>query len=163
MDLRNPGNMRTRIEMQKAVQLKDNAGGPYTEYVEDFFCWGNIIPNGGQEMFQSDKFETEVDGLVEIRYRTDLTAKHRIKVVSPAGEAWEDDTDYSRDKIVTNNSKKYICTEGHTSSSTTEPGEGDDWQDYWNEFNERILDIDSFFDPDQRRSRLHIPFVEVVE
>ncbi len=163
MDLRNPGNLRTRLKFKKAVQKKDSTGSPYTDYVEDFFCWGKINPNRGQEMFQSDKFKSEVDGMVEIRYRTDLSAKHQIGVVSQEGKEWEDDTEYSRDEIITNNNKKYICKEGHTSSSTTEPGSGDNWKDYWNVFIERILDIDSFYDPDQMKSRLYVFFREVVE
>ena len=114
-ELKNPGELRTRVEVQKPIQKTDKSGAPYTDYEdghEDNFCvWANIIPNRGQEMFQSDRFETEVDGIVEIRYRTDITAEHRLKILGT----------------------------------------------------DRILTIESYYDPEEMKSRIFIPFVEEVK
>ena len=108
--LRNPGDLRTWLEFQTSTQQKDEAGGLYEDFETDFACWGRIIPNRGQEIFQSNRFTSKVDGIIEIRYRTGVTTKHRVQVIGT----------------------------------------------------DRVLKIDSYFDPDSRKSRLYIAFVEEV-
>lgn len=74
-----PGKLNKRLEVQVPTDTTDSVGGITTAYAVDFEVWGAIIPNSGQRVFQSDRFDSEVDVLVEVRYRTDITSKHRLK------------------------------------------------------------------------------------
>ena len=75
------GDLRYKLEIQKPVEAVDSSGGPYKEYIKDFECWGSIMANNGQKVFRSARFDVQVDGLVEIRFRNDITADHRVKVL----------------------------------------------------------------------------------
>jgi len=105
----NAGRLRTKLEVQSATEIVDDTGGHYTEYTDDFEIWGNITPNAGQNIFRSAKDENEVDGMIEIRYRDDITDHHRLKVVGT----------------------------------------------------DRILEINSYFDPDGKKSQLNLFYSEV--
>lgn len=48
--------------------------------------------------------------------------------------AWVTATAYVENDIVSNDGDTYICTAGHTSGSSTEPGVGASWADYWDLF-----------------------------
>lgn len=76
----NPGKLNKYLEVQKGVEKTGPSGGTYTDYVFDFNAWGAVIPNRGQREFQSGKYDAEVDGIVEVRYRDDYTKNHRIQL-----------------------------------------------------------------------------------
>ena len=79
--IHDPGRLNHYLEIQEGVEKTGPSGGVYTEYVKDFNAWGSITPNRGQREFQSGKYDAEVDGIVEVRYRDEYTKNHRIKVV----------------------------------------------------------------------------------
>jgi hypothetical protein len=45
--------------------------------------------------------------------------------------SWITATDYNKNQQVTNNGDLFLCTVGHTSDSTTQPGVGANWTDKW--------------------------------
>jgi hypothetical protein len=45
--------------------------------------------------------------------------------------AWVTSTSYAVDDAVENDGSSYICTSGHTSSASDEPGVGGSWASYW--------------------------------
>lgn len=52
-------------------------------------------------------------------------------VLISAATAWADSTAYIKLDTIKNGNIIFTCTLGHTSSGATEPGAGDDWEDYW--------------------------------
>jgi len=57
-------------------------------------------------------------------------------LVNPAfvGEGdWVTATAYAEGDLVAHDGGYYLASQGHTSGATTEPGAGDDWEDYWTE------------------------------
>jgi len=75
------GSLNKKLEIQKPVERIDSSGGPYSEYEKDFECWGSVIANNGQRVFRSNKYDNQVDGLVEIRFSDNITADYRIKIL----------------------------------------------------------------------------------
>lgn len=80
----NPGRLKDRIEFQSPVKKTDETGAPYTDYIKDFDCWSDVIPNTGQDIFQSAKTDSRIDGLIITRYRDDVNFEHRVKML-PSG------------------------------------------------------------------------------
>jgi hypothetical protein len=50
------------------------------------------------------------------------------------GETWATATEYSAGIIVQNGATSYICVSSNTSETDNKPGEGEDWEDYWEEY-----------------------------
>lgn len=49
-----------------------------------------------------------------------------------AAADWDGDSvDYTEGNFVQDGGTVYVCDVGHTSSADTEPGVGDDWEDFW--------------------------------
>ena len=58
------------------------------------------------------------------------TIRDEISLNIPNNE-WAQTTAYTIGDVIYNSSDWYYCTANHTSSEDSEPGEGDDWGDYW--------------------------------
>ena len=82
----NPGELNRKLNFKKLVEETDATGAPYKDYEHDFFAWGKIVPNSGQQIFRSAKYESEVDGYIDIYYRIDLTADHIIEDIETGDE-----------------------------------------------------------------------------
>jgi len=62
---------------------------------------------------------------------SDVEGEGLGQVFSWGTTAWASGTEYDESSIITNGGSIYKCSKAHTSSTSNEPGSGDDWTDYW--------------------------------
>ena len=73
------GELRHRITFQSLTSGQDDSGGPTETYTDYVTVWGAVEYNSGREYWQAQQANSEVQGKVRIRHRTDITPDMRIK------------------------------------------------------------------------------------
>lgn len=78
-DRKRIGEMNRKITIQKPGLVKDEHG----DWVEGWDKWksvyASIDPAGGREFWQSDKFNSEATGQIEVRYQPEIKSNMRVK------------------------------------------------------------------------------------
>ena len=82
----NPGALNKKLDFKELVEGTDATGAPYSDFEHDFFAWGRIVANQGQQIFRAGKYDSEVDGYIEIYFRQDLTHDHIIEDIETGRE-----------------------------------------------------------------------------
>ncbi|MGD9879023.1 MAG: phage head closure protein [Hyphomicrobiaceae bacterium] len=76
------GSLRERVTIEQEVPVDDGMGGQgkpeWSEIAHVPTVWARVMPIRGSERVQAMQLEAAVSHEVTIRYRTDLTAKHRL-------------------------------------------------------------------------------------
>ena len=73
------GRLRHRIELQQAVESRDNTGGVTRVWSTIVTRWGDIIPLRGQEKFDAAQTESKTTVKIRIRYHSTIDTTWRIK------------------------------------------------------------------------------------
>lgn len=74
-----PGKLRHRIVIQRAVAGRSAKGGPIESYEDFLACWAEVLHLTPRETWQAQQVSSAVNMKVRIRYRRGLDAKMRIK------------------------------------------------------------------------------------
>ena len=72
------GKMRHSLTIQAQSRSNDTAGGARRTYSTLATVWGSIEPVGGNLRLYGDQIEGVSTHKITIRYRSDVTTKHRI-------------------------------------------------------------------------------------
>ncbi len=72
------GSMRHSLVIQAQSRANDSAGGVRRTYSTLATVQGKIEPTGGNTNFFGDQIEGRTTHKITIRYRSDVTTKHRI-------------------------------------------------------------------------------------
>ncbi len=71
-------NYRHRVNIQQAVETIDSNGQTVITYDTIATVWASVIPIRSSEVFQLDQTK-DVDSFeVKVRYRNDITKRHRL-------------------------------------------------------------------------------------
>jgi SPP1 family predicted phage head-tail adaptor len=70
--------LRHRLTLQAEVMTPDGAGGYVRTWNDVANIWAEIIPFSGRERFFSGKIQAETTHRILLRYRSDITAAHRL-------------------------------------------------------------------------------------
>lgn len=73
------GKLRHRVEIQAPVNIQDPVTGGITpgwQHLKD--VWAEVYPLSAREFVAAQAGQSEISARITIRYRPDLTAKHRI-------------------------------------------------------------------------------------
>jgi hypothetical protein len=76
-------------------------------------------------------FDTNVSYVLEFGVQYVRFWKNGALVRVPTPAAWVTATAYATGTVRSHNGTNYVCTQAHTSGSSTEPGIGASWGDYW--------------------------------
>lgn len=75
-----PGRLNQRVTIQRRVAGRDGTGGRTAESWSDVdSVWAEILPHAGREGVKAKQVDSELTHRVVIRYRTDVTSRHRLK------------------------------------------------------------------------------------
>lgn len=73
------GDLNTYVTFQESVTIEGDYGT--TEEWQDFVsCWGKLKSLMGRTYFEAKQANSEVEGTLEIRYRTDLKEDMRVNI-----------------------------------------------------------------------------------
>jgi SPP1 family predicted phage head-tail adaptor len=70
--------LRHRVTIEEVTQATDGQGGFTETWAEIGKAWADIKPMKAYERFQAAQFEVPVSHKITMRYRSDLTEKHRL-------------------------------------------------------------------------------------
>lgn len=73
-----PAKMKHRLTLQSVSRVTDSQGGYTEEWDDEATLWASIAPLKGYERFQAHQMQTPVTHKIIIRYRSDVTTKHRF-------------------------------------------------------------------------------------
>lgn len=77
----NPGRLKTAFTLQVRRAARDATGGRAAESWADVeTVWGELTPLAGWEGDRVKQVDAELTHRVVLRYRSDLTSRHRLKV-----------------------------------------------------------------------------------
>jgi len=87
-----PGQLSSRVALERPVRTSDGSGGATVEWVEVATLWAAIEPVAAGEIFAADRLATRVTHRITMRHRTDVEGGmrivHRGRVLRI--EAWRD-------------------------------------------------------------------------
>ena len=72
------GSLDRRITVQQATTTLDSFGEPIKAWADLCTVWAQVKPVGGNERFQGQQVNPEVDTRFIIRYRTDVRVAQRV-------------------------------------------------------------------------------------
>jgi SPP1 family predicted phage head-tail adaptor len=72
------GGLRHRVKFQKKTDGTDAWGGPTVTWSDHVTVWAEVIYMGGNEFWAARQANSEAQGRVRIRYRSDLNPTMRI-------------------------------------------------------------------------------------
>lgn len=72
-------DLRHRITIQTLTETADGSGGFSSSWADTVSIWAGITPASGYERAQGMQLEAVITHKIIMRYRTDVTAKQRIK------------------------------------------------------------------------------------
>lgn len=78
----NIGRLRHRLELQSATDSTDSYGQPTRTWAAYATVWGEVIPLSATEAPLAQQLQAGITHKVTLRYRSDVTAEHRIKLGS---------------------------------------------------------------------------------
>ena len=73
------GKLDRKIVIQTLTETQDDYGGVVESWSELATVWARFIPGGGNESFVAQAVYAEAQGRFHIRWRSDVTTKHRIQ------------------------------------------------------------------------------------
>lgn len=73
------GELRHRVTFQSLVKSRDALNAPVETYTDHVTVWASVEYGTGREFWQAQQANSEVQGVVRIRHRTDITPEMRIK------------------------------------------------------------------------------------
>lgn len=75
----NPGLLRHRVQLQAAVEARVSSKvNPQKTYATYATVYAAIEPMSGREFWNARQVDADVTGKVTIRFRTDVSAGHKI-------------------------------------------------------------------------------------
>lgn len=74
------GKLNKYIELQAPVRSQNAMNEWIDTYTTQIFIWGAIEPLSGNRLFQAQQANSEVQGIIKIRYRRNFTATMRLKL-----------------------------------------------------------------------------------
>lgn len=74
-----PGQLSSRVALERAVRAADGSGGATLDWEEVVTLWAAIEPVAAGEIFAADRLATRVTHRITIRHRTDVEGGMRIK------------------------------------------------------------------------------------
>lgn len=78
MPVVDPGRLRWRITLQSLSVTRGSAGGTVETWTDIDTVWAEKIEQGTSEFRAAGAVHAEATRLFRIRWRTDLTEKHRV-------------------------------------------------------------------------------------
>ena len=72
------GDLRHRLILQQPVESTSDFGETVISYETVDTVWGAVEPNTGKRYFEAMQANSEVQGAVRLRYRSDIEATWRI-------------------------------------------------------------------------------------
>ena len=72
------GELRNRITLQKPVHARSAFNEDVTTYVDVASVWAAIDWGSGRRFLEASQLNSEVQGVIRIRYRSDVQAQWRI-------------------------------------------------------------------------------------
>jgi SPP1 family predicted phage head-tail adaptor len=75
-----PGMLNRRLVLEAPVETADGAGGVIRSFAALTTVWAAITPAGARGDFVADDAGATVTHRIVIRWRTDLTARHRARL-----------------------------------------------------------------------------------
>ena len=75
----NAGKLRHRVKLQRPVKIQSPTTGAVTnswEHVADI--WAEVVASSAREFVAAMSVQSEITTRITIRYRDDVTAKHRV-------------------------------------------------------------------------------------
>ena len=87
-----PGQLSSRVALERPVRTADGSGGATLDWEEVVTLWAAIEPVAAGEIFAADRLATRVTHRIIIRHRTDVEGVMRIVHRGRALciEAWRD-------------------------------------------------------------------------
>ena len=77
----NPGRLKTSVVIQNRAGSRDSTGGRAVESWSTLATvWAEVIPYASREGVNARQVDAELTHRVVIRYRTDVTSRHRLLV-----------------------------------------------------------------------------------
>jgi SPP1 family predicted phage head-tail adaptor len=73
-----PGQLASRIGLEKPVRTADGSGGATLDWEEVATVWARIEPVAAAERFAADRLATHVTHRITVRFRTDIEGGMRI-------------------------------------------------------------------------------------
>ncbi|MBN8531725.1 MAG: phage head closure protein [Alphaproteobacteria bacterium] len=72
------GRLRERVTIQQPVETADTAGGVTVSWNDVATVWAEVTPLTGTESVVAAKLQSGVSHRVVVRYRSGVTARHRL-------------------------------------------------------------------------------------
>lgn len=76
------GSLDKRVTIQSRVGTDDDGGGQTITWTDVAGWYVSISPTGGREFAAAQQIQPELTHEVKGRFRTDVTAKHRLRYVA---------------------------------------------------------------------------------
>ncbi len=76
----NAGDLRQRVELQAPTYTTNSISETVITYITMATVWGAYRPLSGNLYFQAKQANSNVNGEVEIRYRSDVKPTWRLKI-----------------------------------------------------------------------------------
>lgn len=73
------GELRNRVTLQKPVYSRDAFNEETLSYVDVASVWAAVEWGNGRRYVEANQLNSEVQGVIRIRYRSDVLAGWRIK------------------------------------------------------------------------------------
>ncbi|HEY1188537.1 MAG TPA: phage head closure protein [Gemmata sp.] len=73
------GQLRQRIAIEAVTETRDEFGGRASAWAQVATDRAEIVPIGGREVFQNGATQAQATHRVRMRYRSDITPKHRLR------------------------------------------------------------------------------------
>ena len=73
------GTLRHRIVIQESTEVSDGMGSFTTTWSDTLEAWAAIWPLTAKESLDAMKLELQISHKIRMRYRSEITAKDRIK------------------------------------------------------------------------------------
>ena len=72
------GELRHRLTLQQPVETVNDFGETVISYSDVDTVWGAVDPNAGKRYFEAMQANSEIQGAIRLRYRSDIEATWRI-------------------------------------------------------------------------------------
>lgn len=72
------GRLRHFVEIQETTAEKDATGSPSEGWATIAQVWASIEPLSGREFIEAAQVEATITHTIRMRYRPDVTTRHRI-------------------------------------------------------------------------------------
>lgn len=73
------GELNKRISLQAVTQTETATGGISESWSTFISVWAQVKPTSSREFMQASQAREKVSHRIKIRYRSDVTVKHRVR------------------------------------------------------------------------------------